>query len=345
MRKKTLNFFMLRSLIKKITDSYTRIRDRAEERPQTSTPLFLFLITFIAFITIVFWIELWLPYVVIENARWVLSAQVQATAAILGLLVVAMAFKWRMVTNQEQQLRSNIYSYLKMLGTAKSGTILPSSFVIDLTYEKYLAWINATTAKRREIDIFFMNLGKLWVIRELSFIYSSGGAKEFNRHLKHGQTKQLSKTSERSKKSAIEMWEHYYRNPAQFILEMYRVLRHVYATLFDLETTDNNKGKVKQSYGTFDAIISIVSQILADGSKLIAEETKRVRSISQPFVVTSVVLISAIVIGLLALTGISNTNLLLNLNSDVIRWVVGIPIGLSVYGIFLCLLFIRAILS
>jgi len=344
MRKRVLNSLSIKCLFTKIKDSINKIRDRAEERP-TTTPTFILFLSFVSFFILALWIEIWLPYVIIETARWVLSAQVQATAAIFGLLVVAMAFKWRMVTNQEQQLRSNIYSYLKMLGTAKSGTILPSSFVLDLTYEKYLAWINATTEKKKKMDIFFMNLGRLWVIRELSSIYSLGGAKEFNRSLKHGQTKQLSKTSERSKESAIEMWEHYYRNPAQFILEMYRVLGHVYATLFDLETADNNKVKVKQSYGTFDAIISIVSQILADGSKLVAEEIKRVRAISQPFEFASVVLVLAIVIGLLALTGINSTNPLLYQNPDAIRWVVGIPIGLSVYGVFLCLIFVRNILS
>lgn len=339
MHKKVLSFLSL------IRAYLTKIKDRRKEIPTTRTSTFIFLLTLVSAFILILWIEFWFPFVEIETARWVLSAQVQATAAIFGLLVVAMAFKWRMVTNQEQQLRSNIYSYLKMLGKAKSGTILPSSFVIDLAYEKYLTRINATTEKKRKKGAFFKNLGKLWVIRELSYIYSSGGAKELNRYLQHGQIKQLSKTSERSKESAIEMWEHYYRNPAQFILEMYRVLGQVYLTVLDLETADNNKGKVKQSYGTFDAIISIISQILADGSKLVAEEIKRVRAISQPFGFASVVLVLAIVIGLLVLAGISSTNPLLYQNPDAIRWVVGIPIGLSVYGVSLCLMFVLHILS
>lgn len=345
MRKNTLNFFMLRrGLIKKITDSYTRIRDRAEERPQTSNPLFIFLITFIAFITIVFWVELWLPFVVIENAKWALSAQTQATAALLGLLIAAMALRWRTVTNQEQQLRSVIHSYLKVIGTSGTGpqNIIPT---IKVIYDNYLVWINS--AKPKIAKLAYINLGRLWVIMRLSYVYRV--RIKYGRYLKRGQTKRLSKVSKLSRESAISMWENYYRHPANFILDMYETLDHVSMILTGLGMKSKQEKGERNNENTllskYDTLREITSSMLSDDSKLIAEETKRIRSISQPFIFTSVVLTSAIVIGLLALTGINNTNLLLNLNSDVIRWVVGIPIGLSVYGVFLCLIFVRNILS
>ena len=137
-------------MFKKMSDSFIsiknfafRTRDEDEDRPKIGTFSIIFIITFIVFLILPLWIELWLPYVDRESARWTLSAQVQVTAAIFGLLIVAMAFRWRMVTNQEHQLRNNINSYLETIGTAKSGNIMPSFLVIELAYEKYRDWINA----------------------------------------------------------------------------------------------------------------------------------------------------------------------------------------------------------
>lgn len=351
MLKNFLNFLIaIKRPITKIGDFIEKGKDKSEEVPKVGigSLTFLLLISLIALLILVYWVEEWLPNVTPESARWALSAQVQATAAILGLLIVAMAFRWRMVTNQEQQLRSSIYSYLKTMGTATSGTIPPSPLVINLAYEKYLAWITAAREKKQKMDkAVFINLGRLWVIKELSFIHSSGGAKELSRRLKHGQIKQLSKISKLSNQSALEMWESYFRNSAQFILDMYEALGHIYTTLFSLERKDSGKDKIKQSGGnTFDVIISVVSRILADGNKLMAEEIKRVRLTSKkPFYFVGGLLIVAIVVGLLALTGISDINSLLNTNSNAIRWVVGVPVGLSVYGVLLCFDFIRSIWS
>lgn len=349
MNKKVISFLSLvGDYITKIKNFIVKIKDEREENPTTGTPTFITLLTLVSVLMLIMWLGIWFPFVDKESARWALSAQVQAMAAIFGLMIAAMAFRWRVVTNQEQQLRNNIYSYLKRIGTTKNETVIPSSFfIIDLAYEKYLAWINEKIDKKQKIDKkVFINLGKLWVIKELSFIHSSGGAKEFGRCLKYGQTKQLSKVSKLSRESAINTWENYYRYPAQFTLDMYETLAYIYTTLFGLEKIDSDVYRAKGSVGqNFDLLISIVSQILSDGSKLIAEEIKRRRSTLSPFYFASGVLILAIVVGLLVLTGVSDNNLLLNQNSDTIRWVVGIPVGLSVYGVFLCFDFVRRIWS
>jgi hypothetical protein len=157
------------------------------------------------------------------------------------------------------------------------------------------------------------------------------------RYLTKGDIKQLSQVSQTSKETAIEMYESYRRNPAQFVLDMYKALGHVYLTLFGTDPDASAK--------RFDLLISVVSQILNDSSKLLAEETRRIRAIKVPFYIITGILILALIIGLLFLTGINSTNALLNLNQDVIMWRVGIPVGLSIYGVLLCLSYIRIVVS
>jgi len=251
-----------------------------------------------------------------------------------------------MVTSQEQELRLNINSYLKTLGKAKYNDWISSFFILERAYEKYLDWITLLKSRKQRIDkSSFVHLGNLWVLRELSFIHSSGGVKELSRFLKRSQVKQLSVIRKLSKDSALKMWENYYNNSAQFLLDMYKTLNHTYLILFDQDMENGKKNTKISNAKSFDILIGTVSQILADGSKLMAEEINRRRLISSSFYFVSPILILAIVFGLLALTGISDNNSLLNLNSEIIKWVVGIPIGLSVYSISLCLIFIRGILS
>jgi len=341
MFKKILNFFI------SIKDFILRTRDKDEEIPNIRAPTIIIIITFIFLLISILWLEIWLPSVDRESARWALSTQTQATAAILGLLITAVAFRWRIVSTREERLRSNIFSYLTTIGTSKSETIPHSSLVIELAYEKYLNWINTEKEKKHKMDkSAFTHLGRLWAIKELAFVHSSGGAKELRRFLRYGQTKQLSKINKTSKESALKTWEAYHKDAAQFMLDMYGTLVYISIILFDLEKEAGKDDKVNQiKAGTFDIMTSVASQILSDGSKLLAEEIKRVRLTSGTFYFIGGVLILATVIGLLALTGISNDNSLLNANPNSIKWVIGIPVVLSVYGVFLCFDFIRRIWS
>lgn len=345
MYKKVLSFLnLIRAYLTKVEDFITKIEDRREEIPTTRTPTFIFLLSSVSAFILILWIELWFPFVEIESAKWALNAQVQATAAIFGLLIAAMAFRWRTITNQEEKLRSNIYSYLKQIALSVTGpqNIVPT---INVAYGNYLAWIN--NSKPKIAKTAYMDLGRLWVIMQLSYVYRI--RIKFGRHLKRGQTRELSKVSKLSREAAINMWESYYRYPAEFILNMHETLDNVSMILTGLEMEksqekdkQNDKNSILNKYGILGEIVSLM---LGDDSKLVAEEIRERRSTLTPFYGTSVVLTLSIVIGLLVLTGISDNNLLLNLNSGIIKWAVGIPIGLSVYGVALCFLFIRTIWS
>lgn len=334
-------------LPKTMKDFVIKLNDRREERPRGQGEMFFFLVGVVISLLLILWIEFWLPSVNIESARWALSAQAQATAAILGLLIAAMAFRWRAVSNQEQQLRSNIFSYLKKIA---SSTIDPQNIIytVDVAYDTYLKWIRQNERERQPIaNTAYVNLGRLWVIKQLSSVYRV--RIKFGRFLTHSQTRELDKVNKLSKEAAITMWENYYRYPANFILDMNETLDGVWSILTGLDIISRQEDKKEEKkdnafHNKYAIFQEITLSILTDDSKVIAEEIKLRRTALMPFFFACVTLTFAIVFGLLGLSGINSENTLLA-GQNLIRWVVGIPIALSAYGISLCLLFIRRIWS
>lgn len=71
----------------------TKYKNRQIQEPPNNTAVILLGVFFtVLFIVAIFWSIFVTPNIDIISARWVLSAQTQATAAILGLLIAAMIF-------------------------------------------------------------------------------------------------------------------------------------------------------------------------------------------------------------------------------------------------------------
>jgi hypothetical protein len=303
------------------------------------------------YVFIVAWVFWWLSYVTVDSAKWALSAQVQATAAIFGLLIAAIALRWRHITDQEQLLRNNIYSYLQALSATAKPPTERTVLVLELAYDDYLKVITEKREKKGKVaKKVFVDLGRLWVISNLSYQYRFHLI--FGRYLTRGQTKGLSKISKLSMKSAVNMWEDYHKHPEDFILNMLETLNGV-AVLLNasmLAKSNSYGGKGDKELVRKEAVIlalrDIGRSIISSNSKVIAEEVKRTRLTLQPrFYFTSLVLAFAIVLGLCILTGIEGTLLPpIFSNPNNLMWVVGIPIGLSIFGIALCLDIIRRII-
>ncbi len=319
--------------------------DKSEVKPPDKLMSLIFILAWVVYVFVVIWVFWWLRYVTVDSAKWALSAQVQATAAIFGLLIAAVSLLQRRITDQEQQLRNDIYKYLKELAQPLGTPPMP---ILGIAYGDYLKWITEAKSKKERIaKDAFRNLGRLWVIRFLSLQYHL--RLRFGRYLTVGQTKELRKISKLSRESAIDMWEYYYRYPEDFIIKMHETLDMVSAVLMFPRRADSNPGVEGGESAISEEgrlLNNTAYAIVYNDSKVIAENVKRTRlALRPPFYFTSLVLAFAIVLGLCILTGIEGTLLppILS-NPDNLKWVVGIPIGLSIFGIFLCLLMIRKII-
>ena len=258
-----------------------------------------------------FWLSYWLPHTNVESAEWALSTQAQAMAAILGLLIAAGAFRWRTITNQEEELRTKIHSYLKRLGKTPE---------LEKAYNARLSKIEKEKAKKEEIDkIEFKSLGILYVIKKISIVFGLTDIEPIDRYLLREEAKMLSKVSNLSKESAIDMMDYFFRYPAKFILRMVNILY-----------VHSNK---------YPSLKYIVDSMLVDESKLIAEQIEYTRSRFIPaFYITCTILVIAVVISIVALSSISSPAIEESLGPHGLHWVVGWAIGLSILGIYSCLI-------
>ncbi len=345
-----MNF--IRKIYLRIITSVKETRDKREEKPRSNIIAFFYFLSWLVYVFVVIWVFWWLSYVTVESAKWALSTQVQATAAIFGLLIAAMALLWRRMTSQEQEIREHIYDHLKSLEQKVGQPQLLS--VSQVAYDNYLKWIIELRKKKEKVGKdTYINLGRLWVIISLSRQYSSKLI--FGRHLTTGQLKELSRISKESKKSAIVMWENYHRYPESFMIGMYETLSMVSSILLALSMSEREVdtslgGQMSNEKRAFSEactrLHNIVNAIVHNNDKFNAEEVKRNRiTLRIPFYSTSLVLSFAIVLGLCILTGIEGTLFPPILSGpDNLMWAVGIPIGLSIFGVTLCLYLIRRII-
>ena len=146
------------------------------------------------------------------------------------------------------------------------------------------------------------------------------------------------------------MWEYYYRHPEDFIIKMHETLHMVspiltaQSTRRDISSTGNDTDK-EYTAEVNTRLSNIVGAMVRNDTKALAEEVKRTRIILRPqFYFTALVLAVAIVLGLCILTGIEGPLFPFSLSPSNIVWAVGIPIGLSIFGIALCLALIRNII-
>lgn len=339
------------NLIIKLKNRITENINKREEKPRSNLIAFFYFLSWLVYVFVVIWIFWWLSYVTVDSAKWALSTQVQATAAIFGLLIAAMALLWRRMTGQEQGIREHIYDYLK--GLEQGVGQIPQLPVSQVAYDNYLKWITELREKGEKIGKdAYINLGRLWVIISLSRQYSLKII--FGRYLTTGQLKELSRISKESKKSAIVMWEHYHRYPESFMIAMHETLMMVESILLASSMSkrvDNNLGgEIRNEKSDISEactrLRNTVNAIVHNDDKFNAEEVKRNRlALRVPFYFTSLVLSFAIILGLCILTGIEGTLFPPILSGpDNLMWAVGIPIGLSIFGVALCLYLIRRII-
>ena len=143
-----------------------------EEKPPDKAMFLIIFLTWVLYGVGVVWIFWWLSSVTVDSAKWALSTQVQATAALFGLLIAAVALVWRRITDQEQQLRERMSGYLKDL--AQLVGRIPTVSVSNIAYDNYFEWITQLREKKERIGKdALINLGRLWVIKNFSEQYRS----------------------------------------------------------------------------------------------------------------------------------------------------------------------------
>lgn len=329
---------------------YTReLKNKRILRPRSTLQTISFIVALVVFIVVVLWGEWWLPNVDIESARWALSAQAQASGAILGLLIAAMVFKWHIVANQEQELRNKIHLYFKRLADPSAG-VQEGRFIVDVAYDEYLSWIRQQKGKvPKKTKAALITLGRFWVIKELSLRYSSAVDETLSRSLRYGQISDLLTVNKLSKNSATDMWDSYFTNPARFVLDMHDALQYVSRTLAIIRRYGKEaivEGKIPWSpVKEYEILETVLGLMRSDDSWLVASEVARGRSAFKlPFYTSCVLLSTATILALTILTGLGGIESLLGQHPDILRYLIAVPIGFSIFGIYFCVLLVTAIL-
>ena len=76
----------------------------------------------------------WLPGIDIDSARWALSTEAQATAAILALLVASAVFRLSSISSREPPLRELLDGCVKNLSLLSN---IENKNVMDTVYDEY----------------------------------------------------------------------------------------------------------------------------------------------------------------------------------------------------------------
>jgi hypothetical protein len=257
----------------------------------------------------------WLPGIDSDSAKWALSTQTQSTATILGLLVAAVVFRLHLLKAEENLLRDEVNSYL--LELSKSQDISkPGQEKLNMIYDEYYVWVRneiSKKGKKKEIRTKLATLGRLWVIKELASNYSCSAYP--SRLLKRGQAKPLYSLNEFAGLSAVKMWEHYFTQPADFMLEVFDTVSTICPFRLSVEKI-------------------LRKDMVGISWKLRGERLSRVRKgILRPFYPTCIILFFAILIGMLGVIGVNNPETIKFLGDYAVRWLVGLPVVLSAFGL------------
>jgi hypothetical protein len=330
------------------------VRERGNQRvvrPRSTLQTVFFLMYIVVFSVVVLWGTWWLPQVDVESARSALSAQAATSGTLLGLLIAAMVFRWSGIANREQGLWNKINLYLRELAVpvapAKVNEL--NRFVVDVAYDEYLSLVNEEKGKgQKEMREALRMLGRFWVIKRLSLSYSIDVDMTLSRDLREGVLGDLSGVS---KESAVSMWESYFVSQARFVLEMHDALQYVSRMLAihrqhgelsirDIEARDIAWSPVKE----YVILEKIVGMMRSDDTWLIAGDVRRWRSIGPLFYLSSGFLFTAMLMALTILTGLGGFERLLVEHSSTFLWIVGVPIGLAIFGAYNCIVLVFAIL-
>lgn len=288
----------------------------------------------------------WLPGIDLDSAKWGLSTQTQATAAFLGLLIAAVVFRLHSVTDKETQLREIINEYITRIscGSDTSESKLSS---MDSVYAEYHSLVTGKKLadekkQKEETKTAVISLGRLWVIKKLSLNYNSSVFPP--RILKKSETKPLYQVDKLTGESAINMWEHYFTRPSDFILEMYEALTAVCFAAISEGTNKSHSIEDTKDTITFaqkySELESLRIEIFKAPWKFEAERFKRTRKDILPrFYASFIILFFAVILGMISLIGVNNPESIKDfLEPYTLRWLVGPPIGLSILGLWVSLL-------
>lgn len=334
------------------------VRERLDQsvvRPRSTVQSVFSMMFLVAFIVVLLWGLWWLPQADVESARWALSAQAPTSGTILGLLIAAMVFRWSIIVNREQGLWNKINLYLKELAVPVPPVRVNelNRFVVDAVYDEYLCLISGEKGRvEKRAREALRTLGRFWVIRRLSLGYSFAADMTLSRNLTEGIVRELAEVSKVSKESGVSMWESYFVSPARFVLEMYDALRYVSRMLGihrehgDLDIQDIQEGDMGWSpVKEYVALEKVLGMMRSDDTWLIASDVRKWRAVRVLFYLSSVLLFTATIVALAILTGLGGFEGLFVENPTMFMWVVGFPIGSTIFGAYAGILFVFAMLQ
>lgn len=338
-------------------------RERIDEsvvKPRSTLQTISFILYQLVFIVFALWLTWWLPQVDIESARWALSAQAQASGVILGLLVAAMIFRWSIISNEEQELQNKIHLYFKQLAvpSAEVKQYGLNRFIVDVAYDEYLSCINQEKGKvQKKMGKALRTLGRFWVINRLSLSYSIAVDMALSRNLRRGEIRDLSRASKVSKNSAINMWESYFTNPARFILAMHDAIQYV-SRMLAIHRRYGKRTAIRQAIREREIPLSlstvkeyqileeVVGLMRSDDTWLRASRIARWRSAIRPlFYISCGLLFTATILAITILTGFGGFESLLVQEPTIFLYLVGVPIGLAIFGAYTCIMIIFFVLQ
>jgi len=297
-----------------------------------SLPISVFVI--FCFLSI-FWLFHFNVYIDEDSAKWTLSSQTQATAAVLGLLIAAGSFRWLSLAKQGEQLQQNINGYLKRMHKLPELEGMPSHNVnvFEIMFVDYVNYIENNRPDKKTASRI---LGRLFSLRLFAYYYGPSHVKP-KRLLTKGELSTLWKPSRRH---AMEIWEYYYTNPSEFYMLMLDTFYAFCATIImpkqdKMNYEDDNR---KASYRHINVV---TNALFEDGNRLIAEDLKRKMAFYKPrFYWAFAILGSAIIFGLSALSVINNGSCILCsiFGQYSLQTLVIFPVVLSIFGLYVTLL-------
>jgi hypothetical protein len=272
----------------------------------------------VVFLIIAVWLVLWFPALNVDSSRWAVSAQTQATAAILGLLIAAWIFRLNTLQSQEGQIREEVLKDLHTISLYRQGRVLD----LEIIYRGLKKRIGSKNPEK--LDLIY--LGRLWVIIKLSLFFAV--MLPLPRYLKQSDIVELS-TSKVSMNAALNMWEDFHVNISAFQVQLFETMHYV-------------REKLAKSRSYRPVVDEVGKSMMMSGTLVKSGVIRRMRSQLTPlFYVVSSVLALAVIVGLCALTGMGEMGVLTNLfGGKALSLMVGSSIGLSVFGIYLCQLLI-----
>ena len=292
--------------------------ERGYVRPRTFARDAMFYFMQVVFLIIAVWLVLWFPALNVDSSRWAVSAQTQATAAILGLLIAAWIFRLNMLQSQEGQIREEVLKDLHTISLYRQCRVLD----LEIVYRGLKKRIGGKNPEK--LDLIY--LGRLWVIIKLSLFFAV--MLPLPRYLKQSDIVELS-TSKVSMNAALNMWEDFHVNISAFQVQLFETLHYV-------------REKLAKSRSYRPVVDEVGKSMMMSGTLVKSGVIRRMRSQLTPiFYVVSSVLALAIIVGLCALTGMGEMEVLTKLFGEkALSLMVGSSIGLSVFGIYLCQLLI-----